>query len=180
MIYDGADQTMSEDLYSGVSTFGVIMSDIKAVVGIIVAIILISLGIYFVRSKSHRTSTVDAVLSNTNCVNSNNGSTMSNFDCSFDATYTIDGKEFKKHFNTPQSNYKGNNDTITLYYDPSDNNDISPSSDNLHFIGWFLIVFAVIIAISSILWAFLANKYKPVAAASGVLSGINMITGRGF
>ena len=53
-------------------------------------------------------------------------------------------------------------------------------SDNLHGFGLGLLLMGIIIIIFSILWAYLANKYKPVAAAEGVFSGVNMLAGRGF
>ena len=53
-------------------------------------------------------------------------------------------------------------------------------SDNLHGIGWGLLILGIVIIMFSILWAYLANKYKPVAAAEGIFSGVNMLAGRGF
>lgn len=178
--YDGNDESIIEKGYSGLSTFGVIMADIKAIIGIIIGIILLIAGIICIRNKTHRTSTVNGIILNTSCVNSTNKSSVANYNCSFDAKYTINGKDFTKHFDTTDSDYKNNNDTIVLYYDPSNIDDISTMSDNLHVIGWFLIILAILIAISSIVWAVLANKFKPVAAISGLESGFDMLTGRGF
>lgn len=173
---DGSD----DQIYTGVATFGVIMSDIKAVVGSIVGIIMIIIGIFFMFKKSFRTNTLVGTIKTSNCseiIENNN----INYNCDFSVEYNINGKIQSKPF-TDTNSYKKYtvNDTITLWYDPNNNTNIGIMSDNLHSLGIGLIILGIIIIIFSILLAYLSNKYKPVAAAEGIFAGVNMIAGRGW
>ena len=175
-ILDGSD----DQIYSGVATFGVVMSDIKAVVGSIIGLIMIIAGISFIVKKSFRTNTVDGTVKTSNCseVIENNNITYS---CDIGIEFTINGKTQTKSFKDSKSYKKYEvNDTVTLWYDPNNNTNIDIMSDNLHGIGWGLLILGIVIIMFSILWAYLANKYKPVAAAEGIFSGVNMLAGRGF
>ena len=176
------DTGAGDDVYSGVASFGVIMSDIRAIFGTFIGLIIIIVGIGMIIKKSFRTSTLIGNIKSSDCVeviyaNSNN----IEYNCNFTVNYSIGDKIQTKNFIDNYSNKKYNpNDTITLWYDPDNSNNIDIHSDNLHPIGWGLLIIGVIIIVSSILWAYLANKYKFVGALEGVLTGINMIGGRGF
>ena len=67
-----------------------------------------------------------------------------------------------------------------MWYDPNNNTNIDIMSDNLHALGGGLLILGIFVIVFAILWAYLANKYKPVAAAEGVFSGVNMLSGRGW
>jgi hypothetical protein len=41
--------------------------------------------------------------------------------------------------------------------------------------GWLFIGLGLLVSISGVVWAYLANKYKPIAAVSGTVSGIEML-----
>ena len=169
--------TMAQDIYSGTATFGVIMSDLKAVFGVIIGIIFIAVGIYLIVKKVKRTATVDAVITNVICkqtVQQSNNDVE--YSCTFDATYTIDGKSTTKNLSSlPSLEKLVDGATITLYYDPNNNTDISTESGNYHFFGWMFIGLGLLVSISGVVWAYLANKYKPIAAVSGAVSGIEML-----
>ena len=172
------DSGTGDDIYTGVSTFGVIMSDIKAIIGSIIGLIAIIAGIILIVKKSTRTSTVDGIVIDSICDEVINNSNT-HYKCGIDIEYTINNKTTTKNFKDLNSNqFYQLGDTVTLWYDPNDVTNIDILSDNLHVFGWGLLIFGVCIIFFSILWAYLANKYKPVAAAEGVLSGINLISGR--
>jgi hypothetical protein len=168
--------TMAQEIYSGTASFGVIMSDLKAVFGVIIGIILISVGIYLIVKKVKRTSTVNATIANVNCVQTKQSNNDVEYSCKFDATYIIDGQTITKNLSSlPINEELVEGSTITLYYDPNNQTDISTDSGNFHIIGWLCIAFGLLISISGVVWAYLANKYKPVAAVSGAITGIEML-----
>jgi hypothetical protein len=174
------DSGTGDDIYSGIATFGVVMSDIKAIMGSFIGIILIVVGIGMIIKKSFRTLTLIGTVKSSNCteiIDSNN----IHYNCDFTVEYNVEGKTQTKSFSNTYSYKKYNvNDIITLWYDPDNTSNIDISSDNLHSLGWGILILGVIIIISSIIWAYLANKYKAVAALQGVLTGVNVIGGRGF
>ena len=175
-ILDGSD----DQIYTGVATFGVVMSDIKAVIGSIIGLIMIIAGISFLVKKSFRTSTVDGTVKTSNCAEVIENNNI-RYSCNIGVEFSINGKTQIKSFKDTNSYKKYDvNDTVTLWYDPNNNTNIDIMSDNLHGFGLGLLLMGIIIIIFSILWAYLANKYKPVAAAEGVFSGVNMLAGRGF
>ena len=174
------DSGSDDQIYTGAATFGVVMSDIKAVIGSIIGLIMIIGGISLIVKKSFRINTIDGNIKSSNCteVIVNNNITYS---CDISVEYTINGKTQTKSFKDTNSYKKYEvNDTVTLWYDPNNNANIDIMSDNLHTLGWGLLILGIFIIIFSILWAYLANKYKPVAAAEGIFSGVNMLAGRGF
>ena len=172
-----AKTTMAQDIYSGTASFGVIMSDLKAVFGVIIGIIFIAVGIYLIVKKVKRTATVDAVITTVKCTQINEKSNNDvEYSCKFDATYTIDGKSMTKNLSSlPSLQELVEGSTITLYYDPNHNTDISTDSGNYHLFGWLFIGLGLLVSISGVVWAYLANKYKPIAAVSGAVSGIEML-----
>jgi hypothetical protein len=182
-IYDGNDKSTGDQLYTGVSSFGVIMSDIKAVLGTIIGLIMIIVGIYCLTKKDLRTSTTSGTIVSEDidqqCIETINNNSII-YSCYPMFSYTINGTLYSKRIKIDGNKkyFKGN--TLTLYYDPNNIDNIDTVSDDLKMVGWMLIGFGIFIMIGSILWAYLANKYKPIAAVEGIFSGVNMITGRGF
>jgi uncharacterized membrane protein len=175
-----ADAGTDDNIYTGVSTFGVIMADIKAVIFSIIGIILIVAGILMMIKKSHRTSTISGTVKVTDCTEVIDNKNIY-YECGIDVEYTINGKTQTKHFIDSNSQKKyAVGDTVTLWYDPNDNSNINIMSDDLHGLGLIFLIVGIVVIIFSILWAYLANKYKPVAAVEGVFTGANIITGRGI
>jgi len=176
-------ESTGDQIYSGVSTFGVIITDIKTVFGIIIGIIMVAIGIYLVRKKPVRTSQVAGVVTNSpNCIykSSNNANDMG-INCPVTLSFTAsDGKKYNSNFTTDDGIQYKNGDQINIFYDPNDPKNNGQMSDNLKGVGWFLIVLAILIVISSIIWVILVNKYKPVAAFAGGMEGLNLLGGRGF
>ncbi len=163
------------DIYTGTAGFGAVMADLKAIFGCIIGLILIIVGLVLLFRKVTRSASLSATISNVNCVSSNiNGNTQ--YNCSYTAIYTLDQpNQTLSVTNNISSTILTNGSTITLYYDPTNHSDISTTSGDYRIIGWICIGLGILIAISVIVWAYLANKYKAIGAAEGVISGVGII-----
>ena len=170
-------QSTDDKIYTGTATFGRIMADIKAIVGTFIGICAIAVGIYLVRTKYTKTQTTTATISKVQCNQVFTSSQSSNitWNCLFTASYSINNKQYTKQLTTT-NNQQFEGSIITLYYNPNNIEEIAAEQDNAHVAGWFSIGFGVIIMISSIVWAWLANRYKVVAAVGGVESGLSIFS----
>jgi hypothetical protein len=165
-------------IYESSVDFGKIIADIKAVIGTIFGIILIGIGIAMANSKPNRIiSTIGTINNNPNCVvvNYNNKTGESSFSCSIDVSYTINGQNLNKTFKTTGQPYF-KNDMVTLYYDPNNISNIDMYSDDVRGIGYFLIILGLILIISSITWAYLANRFEFAAALTAGTTATSMFS----
>jgi len=171
-------ETPEDKIYSGTATFGRIMADVKAVIGTFIGICAIAAGIYLVKTKYTKTKTTEAIISDVKCnqVFTNSKNSGVTWNCVFTASYTIDNKQYTKKLSTTNYQQQADGSQITVYYNPNNIDEISAEDDKSHMIGWFLIGFGALIIISSIVWAWLANKYKVVAAVGGVESGLSIFS----
>ena len=183
-------ESLGSEVYTGVADFGVIIADLKAIGGLIIGLIFIGIGIYLLVQKITRTATVNGIILNStnsggtsrapNCTYNTNRSTTdsgttttSYYDCIFDIRYNVNGTDYTlKGVDSKGSIYYAGGESIKLWYNPDDPNDASISDDYSHTVGWILIVIGAVIAISGIIWAWLANKYKIVGAYEGATTGI--------
>ena len=167
-------QSTDDKIYTGTVTFGRIMADIKAIVGTLIGLVAIAIGIFMVKTKYTKTKTTQSTISDVKCNQITLNSGNSTWNCKFTASYTIDNNKYTKQLSSDNQLFEGSE--ITLYYNPNNINEISTEKDIAHVIGWFCIGFGVLIIISSIVWAWLANRYKVVAAVGGVQSGLSIFS----
>jgi len=182
-------QSTSSQIYSGTAFFGAIMSDIKAIIGTAIGIIMIIVGIAFEKHK-----TIYSLLGNGKVYSSNLTPTAS---VDTDSNGKVIGQPYqswngsieiindKDTTKTPQTfqinsvrtpNYINPypvDKSIPIYVNPKDPTDFRLSSDDTSIIGWFFIIIGIIIIISSCVWAYFANKYKIIGAYEGVTTGID-------
>jgi hypothetical protein len=182
-------ESFGSEVYTGVADFGVIIADLKAIGGVIIGLIFIGIGIYLLVQKITRTATVTGTVlnvsnsggnsNNPSCTptstttTSNSGSTTNTYwECIFDVKYTVGDKDYTAKGQETRSIYYKGGESIPIFYNPDNPNDASISDDYSHTVGWILIVIGVVIALSGIIWAWLANKYKIIGAYEGATTGI--------
>jgi len=161
-----SNTSVSNEVYSGLGTFGIIVSDIRLVIGSILAIVFIIIGIVLIFSKKIVRKTVDAIVTSVNCVNSNNN------ECNIGVTYTIDGVKYNSSLN---SNNQNINSTITVYYDVNNPNDISTSDESSKLMGGLFIAGGIFLFVIVYLVYYFAHKSKTFAAVSGGLDILGMV-----
>lgn len=184
-------KSTASQIYSGTASFGAIMSDIKAIIGTVIGIIMIIVGIAFERHK-----TVYSLLGNGKVLDSTNliGTPVTDTDSNGKVTGShiswtgsievVNDKDPSKTPQTFQINGVSTTNTlnpypvgksIPIYVNPKDPTDFRISSDDTSVIGWVLIGFGVLIIIGSWVWAYFANKYKVIGAYEGVSTGVDFV-----
>lgn len=154
-----------DNIYSGTADFGQIWSLISAIFVTLIAIGLIIGGIYIIWHNSHlRQVQGQVVKSSYQCSTSSDKNGNKHTSCKVDVEYIVDNKRYTKTFNSATQYSSGQ--LITVFYEPNDPYDayIEPLPK---IIGWLMIVGAIVIAGMSWAWAYFAQKYKVVAAATG-------------
>lgn len=187
-----ARQSTSSKIYSGTASFGAAMSDIKAIIGTVIGIIMIIVGIAFERHKTIYSLLGNGkVIGNTNLIATPKQDTDSNgkvtgqpYESWTGSIEVINDKDTSK---TPQTfqingvrtdnslNPYPINKSIPIYVNPKDPTDFRISSDDTSVIGWVLIGFGVLTIIGSWVWAYFANKYKVIGAYEGVSTGVDFV-----
>lgn len=168
---------IGNQIYTGAAEYGKVMAIIKAAIAIVIGTIFIAVGIFLAVRKTNRTSFVSGTIINIpTCVE--NGTNKSiNWNCNIIIQYVINGKTYKTPLNTNGNIHYLTGQTVDLYYDPNNITDIDMGTDNTHVIGYFIIVIAAITMIISIIWAYLATRYKSIAAVEGAYDAIDMVGG---
>ena len=167
---------IGQEIYSDAASFGKLRAIISVVIGTLLGLGLIIGGIVLLARKTKRTKNVNGVSTDNKvppCTSVSKDNNIT-YQCNFSLSYTINGTEYTKQFNTNESkNYSGKKQ-MKLYYDPENVNDISITQDNYRTIGGVLLGcgFLIIIIVWVSLWA--TNKYKFIAAASGTSGAIQM------
>ena len=171
-----SSKSLGEEIYSGAATVGVVTSTIKAIFGSIIGLIMLIVGIILVSKRTVRTEKVSATIEKIiKCNEIKEDKKPSTYSCTFTASYTINNKEYINTFTTTGNIEKFPGEIITLYYDPNNTSDILPESDNFHILGWILIGISIFMVASLVTWAYVAYKYKPIAALTGTVSSIEMV-----
>jgi hypothetical protein len=187
-------QSTGSKIYTGVSTFGMIMADFKAIIGTVIGIIMITAGIVFIRRQGVYTQQGTGTVKSTKCniptpITDDQGKLIQPIQYRWNCTITVynaDDKSANPTTKTMQKTLTGNNPTIQptqdgesipIWINSKDPKDFSLSSDDTHVIGWFLVIIGPILIIGSIAWAYFATKYKIIGAYEGVRTGVDMIRG---
>lgn len=191
-------KSTGQEIYNGVSSFGAVMSDIKAIMATIFGLIMIAIGIVMIIHKTRLKGPVQGVIKNIddNFGNIDNICTLTganvednkadtfNYNCNFKVVYKnpIDGKEYSQNFmnqvdtrNLNQSPKYILNASINVWYDPNNPSDFYLFSDDTNAAGWILLVVGIITIIVGWVWSYFANKYKIIGAVEGVSSGIDIV-----
>ena len=193
----------SQDAYTGTANFGRAATDVRAIFATVFAIPMIIIGLYLILKKVKRTATVQGKIQsrgsspnmpytpcsptyNETCTQSQpdaygnvylNCNTTTSYMCSFNVEYNLPGggsNNVTKSFSTNGGQQYSYDEMITLYYDPNDPTNIDLYQDNYAFLGWMLIVIAVIILISAWVWVYLTHASKLAAAYAGVETGAEL------
>ena len=177
----------SQELYSGLATYGKATNMMGTIIITIVAIPFIALGIYFLKKKNTHTQIVNGIIQKVNCTettdtipnatsnNPNNTTTVTKYNCNIDVTYNFEGNTYNVKKNTTNSFKYQENQNIDVYINPKNPTDIKLDVVNNKTIGLFLIGIPILILIIVYVSLYFTLKYKSIAAASGTTTGISQI-----
>ena len=169
---------LGNSIYSGAADFGIFMSLIGMIIGIIIGLCLIAGGIYFIMKKNVYTSTTLATVTNASChdvttsiTNANNQITNNTENrCDLTITYIIDNNTITNHIDSNIHYSIG--ETFNIFYNPINTSDIASTISNFKILGGIMIGFALFIIGGVILQYYIVRRFKFAAAAVGVTDGI--------
>lgn len=168
-------QSVGEQIYSGVATFGRVWAVVSAIFGTIISIGLLILGIYIIRHKSHLLSVPGSVVEDSKCTTSYSQQRPATT-CRTKISYDVDGTNYTQTVDTGAMNY-GKSSKVTVWYSPGDPSDpeLNPATKGM---GWILIVIVFFICFGSWIWVWVTRKSKVAAVAGGAIEDVSLLTGR--
>lgn len=150
----------NSNLREHTSNFGIIIKDLKSMLACTIGFFIIIYSFYLLFHKTLRTSNITAVITDVNCSKVIHLSSLT-WNCYFKAKYQIGDKTYTNNFRTTGTDtIKNINDTITLYYDPNNVNNIDISVDNPRKFGFIMLAIGIIIPIIGITLSYFSNKDK--------------------
>ena len=171
----------TSDIYTDVSELGRVKTTIGLVIGMIVSIILISIGIYLsFFYKNKHTAEVSAIISKViSCNSSFDKNNMQRVDCDLIIHYEYEGKSYNPEMPVhTMDSFHVVGGPITIYVDPLNPSDFSLNSlKQEKIIGWGLTIVGIIISLVSIFTWWLSYRYKAYSALQGVGFGLSGLGG---
>jgi hypothetical protein len=170
------DPTLGSDLYSGAAVYGRIVTTIGAVIGLIIALILIVVGIEKLRDPrtARTTGSVTKVASCHKQAPPQKGEPAM-YACIVDVAYLVGGTKYSlTNIATRTDKPLAVGSSISLQYNPKDPSDATSEAPP-HLLGFGLILGGVAIGGVTTLIAWLARRYKGFAAFEGTASALGSI-----
>jgi hypothetical protein len=160
-------------LYKGAVQLGTFETKMHTFIGYFVGFLLGLLALYLIIRKNKysgkTTGTIQAIDSNQVCSVENPNVKNLSYICTFNLVYKVNGKEYTKEFNNITTTTKYlNNQTITVYYNVKNIDDISLSSGSSKIVGFILLGVAFLIIFLSWFQYYKVKKFKIFAAEEGV------------
>ncbi len=164
---------------SGLQDIGRVSTYMKTAVTVCVAVIMMSVAscLAGVAINDKHDKTASATLNNVTCNsrvetsrdNKGNTSTRTYYDCSADATYSVNGSTYTKNLSfTSLATPYTNGNSAPVYYDPAIPTDVitsQPISEWMAFAGSSV---SCLLAVIAVAWAFLVKNNNVAASIAGV------------
>ena len=152
-------------VYSGLSTFGRINSDINLIIFSVVGIIFFIVGIFVAKHNSRHTEYINAdIIAIQLCTTKN---------CTVTVGYNVNGKRYTATVNTNSPNVTLNS-SMGIYYDPNNPSDVT-LTPLPKWLGYTFIGIGITLPIIAYIMYYFTHKSKEFAAVQGGLSLMNDI-----
>lgn len=161
------------NLYSDIASFGQLTSKFRLIVTVLVFCILVgSAYCMYTSPKSPRTQNIEAIVIEPSVCNIKNkdGSCVTS---NTKVSYNVNSKDYNNSVSAYQENFK-TGDKIIIQYNPDNPNDISYKEPDTQSMGMTISGIATVILLGTIIWYYLVQRYKPVAAFEGVNTAIDV------
>lgn len=185
-----SNPNLGNKIYSGVATFGVVVSTVLAIFGTLFGIIFIVSG-FKLRSKySNRSSMTNGiVINNPNCkphklLQPDKEQILDNTDVvnevfwnctNVQVSYKINDKVLSKTMSTDDTRKLIRDDSVIVYFDPDNTENVSLEPDNRAEIGLAFIFVGISVLVLAFLRLYLSRRYKFIAALGGASTAADLI-----
>ena len=166
------------DAVEGLAIIGRGQAIIGAIIGTIVALVLLAVGIGKLRDK--HTAVVDGIVTKSNCIthvgDTTNGHPTQN--CVFDASYSVNNEQHvAQGLQSANQNAIIKGQKVPIRYDPKNPADSKYELPPIE-VGVGLILGALLLATISIGWATITMRSKEAAAIGGGIGILDAVTSR--
>jgi uncharacterized membrane protein (DUF485 family) len=151
---------MFNDAFAASAVVGRTMSWFGLVIGVIFSIIIIIVGVVFLKSKTYDSST-NAKITNVSCTGSGKEAS-----CTVELVYQVNEKEVKT--STVMTGVYNVGQIIPIKYDSVNPQDMSTTTISSKIVGGILVGFGVLMFIGVCAWFYIVQTNNTIAAASGV------------
>jgi hypothetical protein len=169
-----SSSSLGEQVYEGTAQVGRALSMFGSIFVTVIAIPILILGINLERKKiqEEKVSAQVQNIKGNECTRQQDN----NYSCMLTLKYDYGGKSY-----TEQMQYSGSNNIVVgeyieVYIENKDPTTPYQSASITNRVGMIMIILAIAIPILSWSWYFIVNKYKSMAAVSGVADMSSMIT----
>ncbi len=157
---------LGDALYSGAAVYGRFQATVGAILGVIIAVILILVGIVGLRNV--HTKTVTAKVTAASCSGAKGKRT-----CQVTVTYVAGGEPHTATLTLDQSASVG--DAVSVSYNPANPKDVVARLPS-HAADWGLIGLGVLVGGAGLAFAAATYKSKGFAAASGAFDAVSEVS----
>ena len=161
---------LGNQIYDGAASFGRFMSIVSLVIGSIISITLLIIGFYLIFTKTKYTGETDGKVVGVNCGNQSG----KGYACIAVVEYKVNGTVYKMSLNTSQTLYDGQ--IFRIVYIPADPAKSQIKGISRKMVGGILIAIALVVFGLAFLHYYIVNRFKFAAAASGVGTGIDLVS----
>ena len=158
---------LGNQLYDGAASFGRFIAIAWFIFLTIISIICFIVGLFFIFSKNKYSSETTGKIVGTQCP------TSATF-CNSVIEYTVNNNKYKISDTTSKGSFEGA--TVSIVYDPANPNNAKIKGANKLIVGCILLGVAIVIFGFGYLIYYVNTRYKFAAAASGVGTGIDILT----
>jgi len=166
------NENVLKPIYESSANIGLLYNLMSALFSTFICIIIISVGFWIKDTNVKKSETTSGIIDTTVCTIEKNKTT-----CMATVKYTVKNVNYTNQYTSQGVVNKGQ--VVDVYYNPLDPNDFSVDNYT-YYIGIGMIIFGIIIVISSWIWFLLSYMYKPIAAISGVSAVGNMMMPSSF
>jgi hypothetical protein len=157
---------MFQPVYDTTSSIGLVYNFVIALFTSLLAALLIFVG-YMVKDYYIKYSwRVRGRIVSAKCYTELNSNKQRQKKCDASVEYEVAGKKYNNSYLADEQ--VNVNQGVDINYDPANPNNFTTKYDLMSYIGWGLIIFAVVILLVSWGWFILSWMFKPIAAASGI------------
>lgn len=160
---------LKEDLYDGAADVGRVMAVVNLIGGVLMSIIMLSIGIYLLVSPQKYSRATRASVTASECTRVDQGGNKgSRYDCEVTLVYQDDtGKEFTNKTIVSSASRVVAGSLQSVRYDPTAPEDVTTNWVSRRLVGWILTGIAVLVGLGSGLSYWIAQRSKVMAAVIG-------------
>ena len=160
------NKDMFQPVYDTTSTIGLFYNFVVALFATLLAALLIFVG-YMVKDYYIKyTGRVRGKIVSAKCYTEIDSNKQRQKKCDALIEYEVAGTKYKNNYIS--DDLVNINQGIDVNYDPANPNNFTTKYDTMSYIGWGIIIFAVVMLFVSWGWFILSWMFKPIAAASGI------------